>query len=224
MKKKENVPPKSNKTPANTAKTTQNVPKVNTKVIANHEKSPEATQTSEGRIFFERSPIHLKDNGDFSTIALDVAGFKAEDFEVRVDDHVVTIFAKRVNKLGDTYVIRRQFRLDEKTTNEEKIQVNLTDGILEIVIPKKPKAEPRTIRITTNSQPVVAAVVATSTTPEVIKSSTETEEATEATHEDEDASAAEEEKDLAVARDFVQVETVNEEEEDDDDKEEKEQE
>jgi HSP20 family molecular chaperone IbpA len=59
--------------------------------------------SSEGWLFFERSPIPFEETVDSATIALDVAGFSAVDFDVRFDDHVVvSIFGKRVNKLGDT--------------------------------------------------------------------------------------------------------------------------
>jgi hypothetical protein len=81
--------------------------------------------------------------------ALDVAGFSPNDIQVRMEDFVVSIDAKRVNKLGDTYVIRRRFRVDKSTVLEDMVRANLSDHILEVVVPKKAKVGPRSIPIST---------------------------------------------------------------------------
>jgi HSP20 family molecular chaperone IbpA len=106
--------------------------------------------TSESQRFFvERAPIHFHETDEAATIALDVAGFSSQDIQVRMEDFVVSIDAKRLNKLGDTYVIRRRFRLDKTTVIEDMVRANLTDHILEVVVPKKAKVGPRSIPIST---------------------------------------------------------------------------
>jgi HSP20 family molecular chaperone IbpA len=105
--------------------------------------------SDEGRVFVERAPIHFEDTCEFAKLALDVAGFSPDDIQVRMEDFIVSINGKRTNKLGDTYMISRRFRVDRKTAVEEDVRASLTDGILEILVPKKAKAGPRSIPIST---------------------------------------------------------------------------
>jgi hypothetical protein len=65
----------------------------------------------------------------------------------------------RVNKLGDTYVIRRRFRLDKTTVIEDMVRANLTDHTLEVVVPKKAKVGPRSIPISTSGTTVTSSNV-----------------------------------------------------------------
>jgi HSP20 family molecular chaperone IbpA len=93
-------------------------------------KSDSTRNTSESqRVFVERAPIHFHETDEAATIALDVAGFSYQNIQVRMEDFVVSIDAKRVNKLGDTYVIRRRFRVDKSTVLEDMVRANLSDHI-----------------------------------------------------------------------------------------------
>mmetsp|Transcript_6600 Transcript_6600/g.11386 ORF Transcript_6600/g.11386 Transcript_6600/m.11386 type:complete len:263 (-) Transcript_6600:124-912(-) len=125
----------------------------NDKTKESRSKTPlRPTKVDNSRVFMERAPIHVEETPDSATIALDVAGFSAEDIEVRLEDHVVSIFGKRVNRLGDTYVIRRRFRLDKSTVLAENVCARLSENVLELVCPKKPKVGPRSIPILTPRQ------------------------------------------------------------------------
>lgn len=108
------------------------------------------TDTTTGRVFTERTPIHQKESEKVAIMALDVTGFTTDDLQVNIDDHVVSVNGTRQNRLGDTYVIRRRFKLDRDTVDEENIRVHLTDGVLEIVVPKKAQVGPRTLTISTD--------------------------------------------------------------------------
>lgn len=153
----------------------------------------ESSSSSSSRVFVERAPIHFQETEKAATIALDVAGFALEDIQVRMEDFVVSIDAKRVNKLGDTYVIRRRFRVDKSNVLEDEVRASLTDGILEVVVPKKAKVGPRSIPISTTRS--VTAV-------------DETEEKTEETdNADKDASTP--------SPASVEVETVKDDEDED---------
>jgi HSP20 family molecular chaperone IbpA len=123
-------------------------------------KSDSTRNTSESqRLIAERAPIHFQETSEAATIALDVAGFSPNDIQVRMEDFVVSIDAKRVNKLGDTYVIRRRFRVDKSTVLEDMVRANLSDHILEVVVPKKAKVGPRSIPISTSVTTVTSSNV-----------------------------------------------------------------
>jgi HSP20 family molecular chaperone IbpA len=123
-------------------------------------RSDSTRNTSESQRFVvERAPIHFQETSEAATIALDVAGFSPNDIQVRTENYVVSIDAQRVNKLGDTYVIRRRFRLDKSTVLEDMVRANLSDHILEVVVPKKAKVGPRSIPISTSVTTVTSSNV-----------------------------------------------------------------
>ena len=156
----------------------------------------------------ERAPIHFEDTEEFAKLALDVAGFSPEDIQVRMEDFIVSIDGKRTNKLGDSYVIRRRFRVDRKTVEEDAVQASLTDGILEILVPKKAQPGPRSIPIST-TRPVLK------TTTETVEKKEEPNEHTEVSTEDDAVDPEAKSEDGSV-----DVETVEGEDEDDDEKDE----
>jgi HSP20 family molecular chaperone IbpA len=133
------------------------------------EQTPSDTKTAEAhgdktdakamsRILMERSPVHCQETPERAVLALDVTGFSLQDIQIQLlEDHVVSISGKRENRLGDTYMISRRFRLDKSTADEANIHASLSDGILEIIVPKRAKVGPRTIPISTIAAPVVTA-------------------------------------------------------------------
>jgi HSP20 family molecular chaperone IbpA len=163
-------------------------------------KSDSTSSPSESRVFIERAPIHFNENDEAATIALDVAGFSPQDIQVRVEDFIVSIDAKRVNKLGDTYVIRRRFRVDKATVVEDMVRANLTDHILEVVVPKKAKVGPRSIPISTT------ATVTSSKKMAEGKEETKATDKSETNHQ----SSKEEEEVVSSAPALVDVTTENE--------------
>merc|ERR1711862_998130 len=85
-------------------------------------------------------------------------GFSPEDIAVSVDDYVVSVKGERTNKLGDVFVVDRKFRLDKKTAIVDAVTANFDGGFLEVVVPKKVLAGPRTI-------PIAVTTPTTTTTP-----------------------------------------------------------
>merc|ERR1719282_1347544 len=113
------------------------------------EKSSDESPVSH-QVVFEKKPIHHEDTSDAAKVCLDVAGFKVDDIDVKVDeDHIVSITAERRNRLGDVFKIHRRFRLDKNVADLENIDANITDGILEVVVKKKINVGPRVIKIST---------------------------------------------------------------------------
>merc|ERR1712211_227507 len=83
---------------------------------------------------------------------------KDNDNDDKNNGPFISIEAERKNKLGDVYKINRQFHLDPKTADVEKIDANVADGVLEVTVQKKkivvPDSNgPRRIEITTTSLP-----------------------------------------------------------------------
>ena len=105
---------------------------------------------TQNHVITERSPVHHNETNKVATISIDVTGYNVDDLKISIDDdHIVTVDGRRTNKLGDTYVIHRRFKLDKNTADKDKIEVRLVDGILDIVVPKKSVTGPRLIPITT---------------------------------------------------------------------------
>merc|ERR1719335_505458 len=108
----------------------------------------QAATTTTTRIIVQRTPIHMDDETpERAKMSLDVTGVSPEDIAVSVDDYVVSVKGERTNKLGDVFVVDRKFRLDKKTAIVDAVTANFDGGILEVVVPKKVLAGPRTIPI-----------------------------------------------------------------------------
>jgi HSP20 family protein len=85
----------------------------------------------------------------------DVPGVKADDLQVTVDNHVLTIkgarrFEGKENEqviLGRAYgTFSRSYTLPD-AVDDARLEADLADGVLTVRIPKHPKAQPRRIPI-----------------------------------------------------------------------------
>lgn len=89
-------------------------------------------------------------------VTADLPGFKKEDLEVQfVNDHLV-LSAKRTPEAPEGYqaVMEERGALNLQRTlafpskvDGERIEAKLTDGVLEVRVPKHPEAKPRQIPI-----------------------------------------------------------------------------
>merc|ERR1711907_848053 len=109
----------------------------------------------------QRTPLHVEnetpESGGAAKMSLDVTGFAPNQIKLSVENSVVSIKGERTNKLGDTFVLNRKFRLDKKTTQAEKVTAKFDDGILEVTIPtKKPEGAHRSIPIAVSTPSVEA--------------------------------------------------------------------
>lgn len=85
-----------------------------------------------------------------------LAGFSSEDLEVTLDDNLLTVRGTRspVVPEGSTYRLHelaqgsfsRSIRVGEEV-DSERIEATLSDGILEVVLRKRPDVAPRSIPI-----------------------------------------------------------------------------
>jgi HSP20 family protein len=104
--------------------------------------------TSEGRDIAPRMKIEVTEqNGGFKVLA-EIPGVKKEDIQVNVDSDQVSITAEvkqeKEAKEGERVVhseryygkVARAFRLGYEF-DESKVQAKYSDGVLELVLPKK---------------------------------------------------------------------------------------
>jgi HSP20 family protein len=104
-------------------------------------------------------PFDVKETPEAFLISADLPGIKQEDVEVKVADNRLTIEGKREaekTEKGEHYYsversfgrFTRAFTLPQGTLGD-KIEAKLADGVLSIVIPKKPEAQPKKIPVKT---------------------------------------------------------------------------
>lgn len=114
-----------------------------------------ATTGSETRDWAPAVDIREED-GCFLLIA-DIPGVKREDVKVTLENGVLTIKGERQTETEETRegfhrkervhgTFMRQFTLPD-TVNPDSISASVTDGVLEIGIPKQAKREPKKIAI-----------------------------------------------------------------------------
>jgi len=116
--------------------------------------------------FFDNlsSPINSKipsvdifEDSDSYTIEAELPGFKEENVSINIEKHVLNLKSlKEENKEEDqrkvlikernSYEFERSFRLPEGV-NEEKISAVFSNGVLKILIPKKPEVQPKAITV-----------------------------------------------------------------------------
>jgi HSP20 family protein len=103
-------------------------------------------------------PVDIQEANDEFVVRADVPGVALKDIDVSVDDGTLTIRGKRatqdrVNDDGFEHIERvagtflRRFTLPD-TAQGEGIKARYTDGVLEIVIPKQPRVEPKRVTVT----------------------------------------------------------------------------
>lgn len=101
--------------------------------------------------------VDIREEDDRFLLIADIPGVKRDDVEVTLEDGVLTIKGERRTETEETREgfhrkervhgsFLRQFTLPD-TVNPDSISANVTDGVLEIGIPKQARPEPRKIAI-----------------------------------------------------------------------------
>ncbi len=102
--------------------------------------------------------VNVKENEDNFVIEVVAPGFKKENFEVAIDNSVLTISATEEEKKEEkkkNYTKRefnyasftRSFRLPENIIDESTIKGNYKDGILEVFLGKREEVKPKAARM-----------------------------------------------------------------------------
>jgi HSP20 family protein len=106
--------------------------------------------------------VNIKETEDHFTVEVAAPGMKKEDFNIELDNNLLTISSEKTDereeKDGERYTKRefsyqsfqRSFTLPQNMVMEEKIEAKYKDGVLHLIIPKKEEAKKkprRTIKI-----------------------------------------------------------------------------
>ena len=102
-------------------------------------------------------PVNIRETEDSFTVELMAAGMKKEDFNIEIDNDLLTISAevKTENNEENGKFTRREFSFASfkrsftlpETVKEEDINAAYEDGILKITLPKKEEALPKAKRL-----------------------------------------------------------------------------
>ena len=113
-------------------------------------------QTRPGPVFVPAVDI-FEEQGNITMLA-DMPGVKPDDLSIDLHENVLTMTGDVKNAEGDneTELTReyhvgryyRQFTVSDKI-DQDKIEANLTDGVLRLVLPKAEASKPRQIAIKT---------------------------------------------------------------------------
>lgn len=103
--------------------------------------------------------VNVKEHEDGFDIEVAAPGFNKKDFNIEVNNDLLTISSTRETKNEEKdgkgrYTrkefgyssFKRTFTLPEKTVNSEKIKASYEDGILYISIPKREEVKPKPVR------------------------------------------------------------------------------
>ncbi|NJL14345.1 MAG: Hsp20/alpha crystallin family protein [Microscillaceae bacterium] len=97
--------------------------------------------------------VNVKENETEFRLELAVPGLRKEDFQINIDNGMLTITAERKSETEekkDHYTrrefnytsFRRSFRLPE-TVAQDQIDAKYNEGVLEVVLPKAEEARPK---------------------------------------------------------------------------------
>jgi HSP20 family protein len=103
------------------------------------------------------APVDVLEGDAAYTIRVDLPGIKREDIHISLENGRLTITGERktetVDKTGRcacnerfTGTVERSFKLG-KLVDGDKIQATLTDGVLELTLPKRPEVAPKEIPV-----------------------------------------------------------------------------
>ena len=109
-----------------------------------------------------RPAMDLVEDENAYTVRLDLPGLESDNVRVEIEDNTLTISGEMgdtVEQEGDRYHYRERYvgafqrsvRLPN-TLNAEKVEANFENGVLNIVLPKRPEAQPRQIKIATGKK------------------------------------------------------------------------
>ena len=104
-------------------------------------------------------PFDVVEDAERIVLTADLPGVDQQALDIQVEQNILTLKGERkldrtVEAQGELYrryervagAFARQFKLPP-TVDAEKIQASLKDGVLTLVLPKKPEAQPHKIKV-----------------------------------------------------------------------------
>jgi len=119
-----------------------------------------------GGITSWRPAIDISERADAFVVTVEIPGVTAGEVEITVDDGLLTIQGRRHaarEAAGDKIhrserghgVFRRSVTLPSSHVNADKAEASARDGVLEILVPKAPRAQAGLIRIRASQENAV---------------------------------------------------------------------
>ncbi|MCB0460132.1 MAG: Hsp20/alpha crystallin family protein [Flavobacteriaceae bacterium] len=102
--------------------------------------------------------VNIRENDDQFTVEVAVPGMEKEDFQIDLDNNILTISSEKKienEETNDKYTRReysyqsfkRSFTLPKNVVDSDKIAATYKNGELVIAIPKKEEAKPKPARL-----------------------------------------------------------------------------
>ncbi|MBX3442536.1 MAG: Hsp20/alpha crystallin family protein [Planctomyces sp.] len=104
-------------------------------------------------------PIDIFDNGEGLVLRADLPGVSGDSLELQVQDNKLTLFGRVVPQAPEgARLIHQEYRVGDylrsfilsEDVDHERISAKLTNGVLEVVLPRAPQPEPRRIQVKTD--------------------------------------------------------------------------
>ena len=102
-------------------------------------------------------PVNIKENEKDYELELAVPGRKKEDFNIEIDNNVLTVSSeiRTDNEVTEENFTRREFGYSSfkraftlpETIDEDKIKADYSDGLLRFTLPKRKEALPKPKRL-----------------------------------------------------------------------------
>lgn len=112
--------------------------------------------------------VDVEEREDGLRLAFEVPGVAPDALEVTVDDRVLTVSGERRFTQPEGEAERIAYRLERrfgrfarsltlpKTVDPDRIQARYEHGVLQLLVPKRPEAQPRRIAVTSGATPAPA--------------------------------------------------------------------
>jgi len=116
-------------------------------------KELEQTEGTREGLYFE-PPVDIYETNEALHLVADMPGVAADGLEIDVREGVLTLLGRQ-EPVDEGRVVYREFRPGSyyrrfnlsEAIDQEKIQAKLSNGVLEVKLPKVPKVQPRKIQV-----------------------------------------------------------------------------
>lgn len=93
-----------------------------------------------------RPPVDVYESSDGLLLRMDVPGVAEQDLNIEINQRTLSVNAKRVTNTGEM-AYARHFNVPEDLEVKD-ITARLTDGVLDLHLPRREETKPRKIRVT----------------------------------------------------------------------------
>lgn len=131
-----------------------NGPTSSTELVTQRPPKPEPEPERDRTVFMP--PIDIYDSGEGLVLLADLPGVTIESLEIQVQDNRLTLYGRVTPTLPvEARLLHQEFEWGDflrsfilsDEVDHDQITAKLTNGVLEVVLPRTPKAEPRRIQV-----------------------------------------------------------------------------